>query len=217
MSFYSSPYEYELNLVAQHLPFHLNETDKVNAAFVRWHQHDDEEAKYHIDLWTYCFIRRYFIVKFARDSSYSNVADVDALIEKAYAKVQRYESTIDQKARYASWVSVVCKNTFLNYLRTVHAMVSINQEDGPQLQGESLELMYDVGMMYEELQHAIERLPEFLRDVARLRFVEDCSYQEIGEATGKELPIVRSYVSKAALKLRSDPSLRSFLAKPGFK
>ncbi len=199
----ASPFR-SLASVAQHLPFHLNETGKVNMAFRRWRQQDDDEARYHVELWTYCFIRRYFLMKFTRDALFNNPVDVDALIEQAYVKVQDPLTTVSDSAHYASWVSVVCKNAFLNYLRNLPQAVSIDQEDGPQLQGDSLEALYDTGMLHQGLREAVERLPEYVREIAYYRFIEGLSYQEIGQLIDKPLPVIRSYVNKAVRKLQKD-------------
>ena len=199
-----------LAAVAARLPFHLNETDKVNAAYLNWHQQDDKEAKYHVDLWTYYFVRRYFLIKFTRDELYNNAADMDDLIEQAYVKVQDPLTTVSDSAHYASWVSVVCKNAFLNYLRNLPQAVSIDQEDGPQLQGDSLEALYDTGMLHQGLREAVERLPEYVREIAYYRFIKGLSYQEIGQKIDKPLPVIRSYVNKAVRKLQKDTILLAY-------
>ena len=205
----ASPF-HSLETVAQQLPFHLNETDKVNSAFRRSRQ-DDDEAKYHIDLWTYCFIRRYYLIKFSRDALFSNPADMDDLISRAYLKVQDRRNTVSDSSYYASWVSVVCKNVYLNFLRSVHQVVSINQEEVSLTAHDSIETFHDVGLLYVGLRKAIERLPNFLREIALYRFIEGYTYQEIGRLIDKPMPIVRSYVNKAIQKLRKDPIFLAYL------
>jgi len=202
-----------LAAVASRLPFHLNETKKVNATFRHWRRDDDDEAKYHVDLWTYCFIRRYFLIKFTRDALYNNAADMDALIEQAYVKVEDHQASVSDTTRYASWVSVMCKHAYLNYRRNVPSVVSIDQDDGLNLQGDSLEALHDAAMVHEGLRRAIERLPEFSREIAYLRFIENASYQDIARRMDKPLPIVRSYVNKAMVKLRSDPVFLAYLGR----
>ena len=114
----------------------------------RRRQDDDDEAKYHIDLWSYCFIRRYFLIKFSRDARFNSPADMDEVITQAYIKVQDRRATVSDAGRYASWVSVVCKNVFLNYLRRVHHLVSIDEEAAPIAESDSQEPLHDVGMLY---------------------------------------------------------------------
>jgi len=102
----------------------------LRISFRQWQTQADDEAGYHVDLWTYCFIRRYFLVKFAREA-YGGPADLEALIEKAYRKVQSRRHTVADTARYASWVSVVCKNTFLNYLRGRRLFCELSEATEP--------------------------------------------------------------------------------------
>ena len=58
---------------------------------------------------------------------------------------------------------------------------------------------------------AIDALPAFLRDVARMRLLDNCSYSAIQEATGKPLPTLRTYVNRALERLRGDATLRALL------
>ncbi len=202
-----------LAAVAARLPFHLNETDKVNAAFLNGRRQDDKEAKYHVDLWTYCFVRRYFLIKFTRDELYNNAADMDDLIEQAYVNIQDNQATVADTTRYANWVSIVCKHAFLNYLRNLQAFVSIDEDHGLKLPSHSIEALHDAGMVHEGLRQAIKRLPDFLREIAYLRLIKGSSYQDIEQFTGKSLPTVRSYVNKAVVKLQSDPVFLSYLGR----
>lgn len=205
-----SPAFQSLATIASRLPFHLNETEHVNAAYRRWREQGEQEAKYIVELWTYCFVRRYFLYKFVRYSDRDYSADMDGLIETVYVKVQESQRTIADPARYAGWVSVVCRRAFLNYLRGRNLQVSLDQEKGAHLRAEDLH--GDPGLVMEGLQQAIGRLPEFLREVAYLRFVEDHTYPEIGHITGKPLPTIRSYVNKALAKIRSDPHFLAFIS-----
>lgn len=195
-----------LDAVAAHLPFHLSETDQVNAAFSRWREEGAEEARRIVDLWTYCYIRRYYLVKFMRDPAPS-ASDLDALVERAYVKVEEHRIGIRDPGRYAHWVSVVCRNTFLNHLRRRRPHVSLDEEGGPVLVSEELPAPPDFAFVLQVVLAAIARLPAYLQEVSRLRFVERRSYEQIGEATGKPLPIIRSYVHKALARLRQDPEL----------
>ena len=68
-------------------------------------------------------------------------------------------------------------------------------------------------MVHEGLRRAIERLPAYLREIAYLRFIENTAYQDIVQVVDKPLPIVRSYVNKALLKLRSAPVFLTYLGR----
>ena len=72
----TSAHASSFDAVARHLPFHLNETGRANEAFLRWQTENDLAARRIVDLWTYCFIRRYFAVKFVQNPAY-RAADLD--------------------------------------------------------------------------------------------------------------------------------------------
>ena len=60
------------------------------------------------------------------------------------------------------------------------------------------------------LLNAIDALPEFLQSTARMKFVENLSYEEISRIIGKRVPTVRSYVHKICKRFRKDSALRSW-------
>ncbi len=203
-----------LDSLASRLPFHLDDIKSANAAFMQWQESGSDSDYRIVQLWTYCFIRRYYLVKFIQESTYG-VADLDELIEKTFLKVERGATEINRPSRYASWVSVVCKNTFLNYLRSRKPSVSIEEEGTPPLVAEAPAVYDDVGLAREAVQRAIDRLPDYLQECVRLRFIDGLSYSEISERTGYPLPRIRSYINKGLNRFRSDETLLSFLDDDG--
>ncbi len=65
----------------------------------------------------------------------------------------------------------------------------------------------DASVIYRSIRAAIEALPDYLREVARMRLLENRSYRTIREETGKSLQTLRSYVNKALIRLRRNPRL----------
>ncbi|PSQ99720.1 MAG: sigma-70 family RNA polymerase sigma factor [Bacteroidetes bacterium QS_9_68_14] len=197
-------------LVAR-LPFGLDETERAGAAFRRWrHAADGEGAreKYIVDLWTYCFVRRYFWAKFAANPSYP-ASDLDELVERVYRKVEAKRATVREPARYAHWVSVICKNTFLNYVDRARAPdVSLNDDETP-VPPSGAQVRGELGMAHEVVAEAVEALPDYLRPVARMRLLEERSYQAISQKTGTAVPTARSYAARARKWLREDDAVRA--------
>jgi RNA polymerase sigma factor (sigma-70 family) len=205
-----------LDRIASLLPFHLNDVEAVNRTYVRWQEEKLPETRRTVELWTYCFVLRYFLVKFSHESGGSQ-ADIDEIVERCYERVERFSKRIEDPTRYASWVSVVCRNSYLNYLRARRREVSIDGDAAPLLVAETPAVYNDVGLIYQGLELAILRLPEFLREAAHLRFIEDCSYEEIARLTRKPVGTARTYVNKAARRLRKDSVLLAYLERPGEK
>jgi RNA polymerase sigma factor (sigma-70 family) len=196
-----------LQRVASYLPFGLEDTEQVNKAFSRWRSNSCETAKQEVELWTYCYVRRYFLMKFARQSN-GQVSDYDQLIAKVFRKIESKSGSVRDYSRYTGWVSIICKNAFINYLRE-STTVALPDEAASMLEAESDVANGDAAQVYDALRSAIKRLPDSLRDSASLRFLAKRSYEEISQATGRPLPIVRSYVHKAVVRLRNDPALLS--------
>ncbi len=200
-----------LDRLVSHLPFPLNATDEVNAAFERWQAHQSKQDEMAVALWTYCFVMRYFLVKSVYGSIQS-AADVDALVAKVYRKIEQNRESIEEASRYANWVSVICKNTFLNYVQRRPVEQSIQDDNGPVLAAETKGILHDAGFVMEALDEAIDRLPSYLQETARLYFLQGSSYAEISKAIDKPVPTVRAYRHKIVQRFRKDERLLSMLS-----
>jgi RNA polymerase sigma factor (sigma-70 family) len=195
-----------LQQVARDLPFHIDNTGEANAAFGRWREKGYEEDRRLVALWTYCYVRRYFLVKLAREAD-GPVSDLDALVDQAYIKIGSRHSAVRQPESYASWVSVVCKRTFINYIRGPQRVIPLAEKIASLLPADVSRAQEDTGLLNHALKTAVRRLPPFLQNVAQLYFIERCSQEEIGLTTGHPAPTVRTYISKAVARFRRDPHL----------
>lgn len=205
----------ELRTVIDRLPFSVDETDAANEAFRGWMEQDDPKAKRLVDLWTYCYVCRYFLSKSAK-GTFDNPSDADELTTRAYRKVQKNRNSVRDPGRYANWVSVVCKNTLLNYARRDQFSKSIQEEGSPTLTANEERPVADVGFVREAFVEAIERLPRYLQEPARLYFLEDREFEEISEAVDKPVATVRTYKHKAMKHLRTDDRLQEYVDRPDF-
>jgi DNA-directed RNA polymerase specialized sigma24 family protein len=70
---------------------------------------------------------------------------------------------------------------------------------------------HDALIIHQTVCAAIDTLPDFLSEVARMRLLENQSYQAISEATGKPLATLRTYVNRALGQLRENPALQALL------
>ena len=198
-----------LHQLAAELPYRLNDSEEVNRRFLHSMEAVDEPEDPTLDLWTYLYVRRYFLIKFAKDPT-APIADFDMIVETTYVRIQRGKERMRDYSRYANWVSVICKNTFLNYIRSRKKRSIISIDDYPELEQEE-ENGIDTIFVRSAVDSAIERLPDFLRDVARMRFQADISYEEMSRRSGKSVPTIRSYVNKVLNRFRRDKRLISLI------
>lgn len=199
-----------LDALIAKLPFHLDDVEAVNDCYARWFDARSAEDRYLIDLWTYCFIRRYFLIKLVQESS-MGPADFDDLVDRTFRKIESSEGRLKRPARFANWVSVICKNTFLNHLRDRRHAVSLDEAPAVLVAAEPAQAYRDVGHVRLAVHRAIDRLPPYLRECVRLRFIEGLSYDEISAKTGFPLPRIRSYINKAMKRFRQDDRLLAYL------
>lgn len=203
----------ELRTVIDRLPFPVDDTDAANEAFRRWAEGNDPDAERLVDLWTYCYVCRYFLSKSTK-GTFENTSDADELTTRAYQKIQNNRDGVRNPNRYASWVSVVCKNTLLNYTRRDRFSESIEEDEDIRLTSNEAQPVAEVGFVREAFDEAIDRLPRYLQEPARLYFLEDQGFEEISEAIDKPVATVRTYKHKAVKQLRTDDRLREYVERP---
>lgn len=202
------PERQSIRYVASHLSFSVDDFERAAEAFCSWREQGSDAAKRDVDLWTYCFVRRYFLAKLARRTWLSE-ADFEELISQAYLAAQSKSSQLRDPERYPHWVSRICKNGFLSYLRTSPDSVPLPEEVAAADNREPV--VDESAKTAVAVASAIQRLPDSLRDVTYQKVIEQKSYDEIERATGTDEGTLRSYVSKARAKLRKDRLLRKFI------
>lgn len=198
-------------LVANHLPFSLEDTCTVNRHFSRWSHRGGIHDKWTIDLWSYCYICRYFLVKYTLDEALHK-SDIDLLVGEAFTRVQRNLQGVRSPDRFTHWVSVVCKNTLINYTRQQASYISLHGANAFDLLPSTPEdhlICHDIEVAYGTLSNAIRRLPRFLRVTARLRLLRRLTYQQISEETGQSVATARTYTHKAINHIRKDPEMQA--------
>ncbi len=210
------PDQTNLQLITKHLPFAIDDSEAVNDLYATFVSTPTPKRKRLVELWTYGYIYSYMAAKHA-GGSIRQVSDMEELISTVYTKVQNGRSTIKNPDKYAHWVSVVAKNTFINYVnRNRVETTSIHDPEQPTLEqvGAAEQIDEQVGLLRSILENAIQRLPPYLRRVAHMHYFEGCTFKEIAECIDKEVSVVRVYKSRALKALREDDRLRDVLESP---
>lgn len=205
----SSPSSH-LRTVTDQLPFPVSDTRAANQAFQRWRVKGTADAERIVDMWTYCYVCQYFLSKSTR-GAFDEAAAPDELITRTYDKIRDNRENVQNPEQYAQWVSVICKNTFLNYARRNRHSDSINEEWGPTPRAENAHPTAKLGFVQETFEKAIGRLPSYLQQTARLYFLGNKDFEEISEVIGKAVPTVRTYKHKALKELRKDDTLQAYI------
>lgn len=99
-----------IDTIRASLPFNLDDTAEVDATFRRWKQHQDAADKSLIDIWTYCFIYRFFLARHTASGD-ETPPGFDEFFTIVWTHVHQHLDRVCQVG-YTSWVAVICRNTF---------------------------------------------------------------------------------------------------------
>jgi RNA polymerase sigma factor (sigma-70 family) len=121
----------------------------------------------------------------------------EALI-RVYTKINSYE----EKAQFKTWVQRIVTNICIDKFRKVKPSVSMDEHEMTFSADTNVENEVISTYIAQDIQEAIEKLPEHHRTVVVLRYVEDFSYNEIAESLNLPINTVKSYLFRARKQLQ---------------
>jgi RNA polymerase sigma-70 factor (ECF subfamily) len=142
------------------------------------------------------FIYRYVCYRIPdRDDAEDVVSEA---FTKAYAKLLDFSP---DRGSLRQWLTGIASNEILMHWRRNKLLVSLEIVDEPVDTSIGRRLMerLDQRMLAEKI---FSRLPPDTKALVALRYVEDLSYEELSEITGKEVPALRQFFSRLHRSLR---------------
>jgi RNA polymerase sigma-70 factor (ECF subfamily) len=130
---------------------------------------------------------------------------------QAFAHRREFRGASDEQA--AAWLWKIAHNELKQHWRsksTELATVERLRLEHPALSEEELlegERSIAAEELREQIQHALEGLPDDQREVIRLRFIDELSYDEIAQKLGVSNDLVRTRTSRGLRTLRSSAHL----------
>mgnify|MGYP001321511887 CR=1 FL=1 len=122
----------------------------------------------------------------------------EALI-RIYTKIDTYE----EKAMFKTWVQRIVTNICIDKFRKSKPTVSIEEHNMVFPIDNNVEKEIMASYLAQDIQDAINRLPEHHRAVVVLRYLQDFSYKEIADSLDLPLNTVKSYLFRARQQLQS--------------
>lgn len=135
-----------------------------------------------------------------------NVAEAEDLVQDTYLRAASAAHQPDGNSNLKSWLFVIMRNAWLNQVRHRNSgpkFVEL-ETDGPpvdQIQ-ENPHVVYLRKLEREQVQQAIESLPDAYREIVVLRDIEGFTYQEIATVLDCPAGTVMSRLGRARGKLR---------------
>jgi len=130
-----------------------------------------------------------------------SAADADDLTQEAFCKAQACWSQLRDESRAKPWLFQILRNAFLHKRRKEQNHPCISLEGIDEVPGRLPESLPPVDP--EELQSALNALPEVFRTPIILYYFEDFSYRDIAEHMDLPLGTVMSRLARAKIYLRN--------------
>ncbi|MGK7921719.1 MAG: sigma-70 family RNA polymerase sigma factor [Trichodesmium sp.] len=140
--------------------------------------------------------------------------DRSDLAQEVWIRVYRNIKSLQEPAKFKSWLSRITTNLFYDELRKRKRVTPPLSLDAPLALDDGIidwEIATDTPgpeeelttqEFYARLRDAISNLPEVFRVTIVLREIEGLSYEEISEITGVSLGTVKSRIARARQRLQ---------------
>jgi RNA polymerase sigma-70 factor (ECF subfamily) len=119
-------------------------------------------------------------------------------------KLWNKRKELDKCLNLEAYIITVAKNYSFDLLKKKKPSAIGEMEEYKILNIETNETSQELREKYEHIHRTIEKLPEKLQTVIRLRDIDGFSFEEIKEITGFEVPYLRVILSRARLKVKQE-------------
>lgn len=136
-------------------------------------------------------------------------AEAEDVMQQAYVNAYAHLRQFDGRASFATWLTRITVNEAISRARRRGRYLSMDENDGvmnvvPMRTSTDPERQAFAHEMKAILEHAIDALPDGLREVFMLRDVEGLSTAEAAESLGIKEDAVKTRLSRARAALRRD-------------
>ena len=132
-----------------------------------------------------------------------NAADAEDLVQAALAKTFLAWDRIEDRGAVDGYVRRAMVNTHISWWRRRR----VEEYPTDEIPDQAVADHAVASDLQETLRRAIDRLPHRMRAAVVLRYYEDMTEAEVAEVLGVSLGTVKSTVSRAVAKLRTDADL----------
>lgn len=134
--------------------------------------------------------------------------DADDLVQDIFLKTYRTLNRFDARKRFSPWIYRIAHNEIMNHLARAKRKHFVSWEDAHERGQEPLAESEDTLVrawfqkeLHDAMHDAMEKLPPRYREILRLRYFDDCSYQAISKKLQKPMNTVGTLLRRAKKKL----------------
>lgn len=141
--------------------------------------------------------------------------EIEDLVQDIFIKAYRNLNSFDRSLKFSSWIYRIAHNEAISLYRhhtSRPETVALDKDREDSDDQSWLEVLDDGTNLEQELnskinsqivRHALLQLPAHYRDILLLRYVEDKSYEEIGDILKKPAGTVATHLNRAKNELKS--------------
>lgn len=126
-----------------------------------------------------------------------SAVDAEDLVQQAFLLAHQRLAQLREESRAAAWLMAIVRNCFLKGKRRMRPSEPLLDEPLADDEEE-----FPDWVDPDQLQLALDKLPDDARLILVMYFFEDCSYKEIAEALEVPIGTVMSRLSRAKVRLR---------------
>lgn len=145
------------------------------------------------------YVYRYICLRLAED----RISAQDITSQTFYTAFKYRHRYDPKKGSWRQWITGIAKNRLLDHWQKENLTLSLQEV------GEAEQLIESHGISQQKLDHKLlfdsilQSLPGQLRRLLILRYVDDLTYDQIAEITGKKPAAVRQIFSRLHKRLRA--------------
>lgn len=126
------------------------------------------------------------------------VNDADDLLQETFIKVYINLHRYNAEYTFGQWAYTIARNTFIDFMRRRQDGLSIDDRfTAPASSAPTPEERFINLQQRTQIEHYLERLPSRYRQLVRMRFFEEYSYEEIAAKLALPLGTVKTQIHRA--------------------
>ena len=131
----------------------------------------------------------------------SNKEKADDLVNDTFIKVFRYLRDGEEIENFQAFLYKTARNLVIDFYRTRKQEISL--ENAKEIEADiDISKSLDTKLDIENVAKAVKELPDNYKEIITLRFINNFSFDEISEATGKSHGNCRMLAHRGLKKLR---------------
>ena len=154
------------------------------------------------------------LFRYIKRISYFPSDDIDDIVQDTFLKVYKSLNAFDDDLKFSTWIYQIARNTMIDAIRKKQSrpqIVYFEEDDMLKMLRSNIDIHIDVATKdrLQIMRNIIDTMPYAYKEVMVLRFLEEKSYEEIGDIVKKSKGTVASLINRGR-KMLLDEARETF-------